>query len=273
MLHLDSNEFENPETLALLAGLKQLKSLNLDNNSLPAIPYIKIAHGKPIERYHVNEFEFGNEENEDLQDNDMNIDDVLSSVTDGLDLASKMTTSNEGNEPETVESDNNKATDSKVDALSDDALNVPGNSIVEPTAGASAECVSDSDNDTRPPPPPFPELRYFSIAHNKVRNWNSKNLMKSSFNAVTFCWYAKNRRHICFPKAGENCRITELLFGKLNFCEQPNLFKTSRAHSEIKLTSMGGACLGHSRVVLVNERFYCLLFFASQRSFSDVTYS
>ena len=169
VLHLDSNEFENPQTLAVLAGLKQLKSLNLDNNSLPVIPYIKIAHGKPIERFHVNEVEFGNEENEDANDNDFNVDDVLSSVTDGLDLASKMTTSNEGNEPVTEQSDEMKMSDGKLDALSEDALNAPGNSIVAPTEGASAEDVDESEGDDKPPPPPFPELRILSIAHNKVR--------------------------------------------------------------------------------------------------------
>lgn len=168
LLHLDSNEFESPETLAVLAGLKQLKSLNLDNNALPAIPYIKIAHGKPIERFHVNEVEFGNEENEDTGDNDFNVDDVLSSVTDGLDLASKMTTSNEGNEPVTEQSDEVKASDSKIDALSDDALNAPGNSIIAPTDGASAEDMDESNSDGKPPPPPFPELRILSIAHNKI---------------------------------------------------------------------------------------------------------
>ena len=190
VLHLDDNCFHDPQTLAILAGLRRLKYLSLDNNSISSIPYIKIKRGKPIERVHVNAIEFN------LEDNDDEINDVMSNaksenILDDLKDADDGEVVNEGSLSDAklttslsvVDPSNPVASDSTVigdkanqpgteptpvgESVSNEGGTVvPVNSLVNPQG---EESKSEDSSGSQQVPPAFEELRILSIAYNQVR--------------------------------------------------------------------------------------------------------
>ena len=180
VLHLDDNRFQDANTIAILAGLRHLKYLSLDNNSISAVPHIKIKKGKPIERVHVNAVEFNVNDNDDELDDDTisgksqnlleGIDDITAANEGSLSDA-KLTNSLAGVDLNANSSglNGNKVEGSigrtipEESESNEEGTVVPVNSLINSTGAEKREGESQEQILTA-----FEELRIFSIANNQV---------------------------------------------------------------------------------------------------------